>query len=168
MRDNRHTSVGSIVYLNSPLGWIEISGDEDHVNSVSFLIEGKEDSPYVSQPVISCKAQLVEFFECKRKEFSVSLSQAGTDFQRRVWAELERIPFGKTISYQQLAKKLGDPKCIRAAGTANGRNKIAIIVPCHRIIGSNGTLVGYAGGLDKKKWLLEHEAVMNGQQMLSI
>jgi methylated-DNA-[protein]-cysteine S-methyltransferase len=160
--------MNSIAYLNSPIGWIEISGDEEYVSSVSFVIEGKEDSAYVSKPVINCKVQLVEFFECRRKEFSVPLSQSGTDFQKKVWAELERIPFGKTISYQQLAKKLGDPKCIRAAGTANGRNKIAIIVPCHRVIGSNGTLVGYAGGLDKKKWLLEHEASISGQQILAL
>lgn len=89
--------------------------------------------------------------------FTVPLALEGSPFRLRVWEELQHIPYGKTISYRQLARRLGDVKCIRAAGSANGRNPVAIIVPCHRVIGSNGSLVGYAGGMERKKWLLEHE-----------
>lgn len=154
-------------YIDSPVGTIEISGDDDFVSTVVFVNEAKQDSQLLPRVIRDCREQLQEYFAGTRKEFSLKLSQAGTDFQRQVWDELCNIPYGKTISYLQLAKKLGDPKSIRAVGTANGRNNLAIIVPCHRVIGTNGTLVGYAGGLDKKKRLLDFEASMTGQQMLS-
>ena len=154
-------------YIASPVGPIEISGDDDFVSTVTFVNEVKSDTELLPRVIRECKQQLEEYFAGTRKEFSLKLSQAGTDFQRQVWTELCNIPFGKTISYLQLAKNLGDAKSIRAVGTANGRNNLAIIVPCHRVIGSNGTLVGYAGGLDKKKWLLDFEASMTGQQMLN-
>ena len=154
-------------YIDSPVGTIEISGDDDFVSTVVFVNEAKQDSQLLPRVIRDCRKQLQEYFAGTRKEFSLKLSQAGTDFQRQVWDELCNIPYGKTISYLQLAKKLGDPKSIRAVGTANGRNNLAIIVPCHRVIGTNGTLVGYAGGLDKKKRLLDFEASMTGQQMLS-
>ena len=154
-------------YIDSPVGPIEISGDDDFVSTVIFVSELKPESELLPRVIRDCRQQLQEYFAGTRKEFSLKLSQAGTDFQRQVWSELCNIPYGKTISYLQLAKKLGDPKSIRAVGTANGRNNLAIIVPCHRVIGTNGTLVGYAGGLDKKKWLLDFEASMTGQQMLN-
>lgn len=153
-------------YITSPIGPIEISGDDDFVSTVVFVKEAKADTELLPRVIRDCKQQLEEYFAGTRKEFSLKLSQAGTDFQRKVWTELCNIPYGKTISYLQLAKTLGDARSIRAVGTANGRNNLAIIVPCHRVIGSNGTLVGYAGGLDKKKWLLDFEASMTGQQML--
>jgi methylated-DNA-[protein]-cysteine S-methyltransferase len=155
-------------YLSSPVGPIEISGDEDFVSTVSFVDELKVDTNHLPRVIRDCRQQLEEYFAGTRQEFSLSLSQSGTDFQRQVWSELINIPFGKTTSYLQLAKNIGDVKSIRAVGAANGRNNIAIIVPCHRVIGSNGTLVGYAGGLDKKKWLLDFEARMSGQQMLDL
>ena len=99
-----------------------------------------------------------EYFNGKRKFFTLLLSQTGTAFQQNVWNELEKIHYGSTISYHTLSKKLGNAKAIRAVGTANGKNNIAIVIPCHRVIGSNGSLVGYAGELWRKKWLLEHEA----------
>ncbi|MEZ4881989.1 MAG: methylated-DNA--[protein]-cysteine S-methyltransferase, partial [Flavobacteriaceae bacterium] len=102
--------------------------------------------------------QLQEYFEGNRKEFNLKLSPKGTDFQKRVWQQLQQIPFGKTTSYQQMANTLGDPKVIRAAASANGKNPISIIIPCHRVIGSDGSLTGYAGGLHRKKWLLEFES----------
>ena len=105
-----------------------------------------------------CQQQLEAYFAGKLRRFDFPMTQPGTDFQQRVWAELLRIPFGSTISYQALSIRLGDVKAIRAVGTANGRNNLAIVVPCHRVIGSNGSLVGYAGGLARKQWLLEHEA----------
>jgi methylated-DNA-[protein]-cysteine S-methyltransferase len=111
------------------------------------------DSPILKEAM----RQLEEYFDGRRREFDLPLGQAGSVFQQRVWAELCRIPFGKTISYLQLARRLGDEKCIRAAGSANGKNALAIVVPCHRVIGSSGDLVGYGGQLWRKKWLLEHE-----------
>ena len=100
-------------------------------------------------------------------QFSVPVAQTGSDFQQGVWAELLKIPFGETISYLELSKRIGDVKAIRAVGTTNGKNQIAIIVPCHRVIGSNGTLTGYAGGLWRKQWLLEHEMkIKHGVRML--
>nr|MBP6335693.1 methylated-DNA--[protein]-cysteine S-methyltransferase [Bacteroidia bacterium] len=114
-----------------------------------------------------CKNQLSAFFEGNLTAFSVPVRQEGTVFQQKVWAELLKIPYGKTISYLELSKRMGDVKAIRAVGTSNGKNKIAIIVPCHRVIGTNGTLTGYAGGLGRKQWLLEHEMkVMHGVQTL--
>ena len=101
--------------------------------------------------------QLTEYFAGTRREFDLPLIQCGTEFQRRVWAELKKIPYGKTISYGELAKKIGSPKAARAVGGANNKNPIAIVVPCHRVIGSGGALVGYAAGVDKKRFLLELE-----------
>jgi methylated-DNA-[protein]-cysteine S-methyltransferase len=157
-----------VSYMESPMGLIEISGDDEFVRSVLFVEEVKEESEVVSEVIKECRQQLSEYFDGDRREFELSLSQAGTDFQQRVWAQLMTIPYGKTISYMQMAKALGDPKCIRAAGTANGKNQLAIIVPCHRVVGSNGTLVGYAGGLNRKRWLLELEAKMSGALTLSL
>jgi methylated-DNA-[protein]-cysteine S-methyltransferase len=109
--------------------------------------------------------QLEEYFSGSRKEFDIPLDLQGTDFQKKVWTELLKIPYGTTISYKELAIRLGDLKCIRAAGTANGANPVSIIVPCHRVIGSDASLVGYGGGLWRKKWLLEHEglSIVKGQ-----
>ncbi len=156
-------------YYHSPIGWLEISSDEHTLHSVSFNNTRDEKKnpakpPQVLQDTI---LQLHEYFEGVRKEFSLPLNQTGTEFQLKVWNKLTEIPFGKTISYMELAKRLGDVKAIRAAGSANGKNNIAVIVPCHRVIGSNGELVGYAGELWRKKWLLEHEArIEHGLQTL--
>lgn len=146
-----------VTHFSSPIGTLEIAGDEDGISQVLFL----EKSPSVqeSSPILDeCMKQLGEYFENKRTEFELPLNPAGTEFQKSVWKELQNIPFGKTISYMDLAKRLGDPKVIRAAGTANGKNPIAIIIPCHRVIGADGSLTGYAGGLKRKQWLLEHES----------
>ncbi len=109
-------------------------------------------------PFTETCAQLTEYFAGQLHEFDVRLAPAGTEFQKRVWDELYRIPFGASISYGELARRIGQPTASRAVGAANGRNPISIIVPCHRVIGANGTLTGYGGGMDRKKWLLEHEA----------
>ena len=104
------------------------------------------------------KKQFEEYFNGTRKTFDIPLSPEGTEFQKKVWTELLNIPYGETTTYQQMANKLGDPKVIRAAASANGKNPISIVIPCHRVIGSDGSLTGYAGGLHRKKWLLEHES----------
>jgi len=146
-----------VTHFSSPIGTLEITVNENGIKSVLFV----ENEPSIrsSNPVLNeCTKQLSEYFENKRTEFDLPLNPTGTNFQKTVWEELQNIPFGKTISYMNLAKRLGDPKVIRAVGTANGKNPIAIIIPCHRVIGSDGSLTGYAGGLKRKQWLLEHES----------
>ncbi len=149
-----------IAYYASPLGNIRIGCNETCIIEVHFLnkdealINADAEAPPVLQ---QCLDELIEYFQGRRKKFEVPVYQNGTFFQQRVWNELINIPFGKTISYLTLAKRLGDPKVIRAAASTNGKNNIAIIVPCHRVIGSNSDLVGYAGGLWRKKWLLDME-----------
>ncbi len=160
------------IYYKSPLGAIEISGDGLHIHRVSFL--NKEGGPSFDEntldfhPPVSlmlqrCTEQLDDYFSGKLTEFTVSLLQTGTAFQQAVWDLLLQIPYGKTTSYINLSRQTGNVKAIRAVGAANGRNNIAILVPCHRVIGSDGSLVGYAGDCWRKKWLLEHEASCSGR-----
>lgn len=146
------------VFIHTPIGVLEVIGNSEGLSAVVFKdAETGAISKKIPQELKDAVLQLQEYFEGKRKEFSLKLSPKGTDFQKRVWKQLEEIPFGKTMTYQQMANKLGDPKVIRAAASANGKNPISIIIPCHRVIGSDGSLTGYAGGLHRKKWLLEHE-----------
>ncbi|BFM42842.1 methylated-DNA--[protein]-cysteine S-methyltransferase [Flavobacterium sp. CFS9] len=146
------------VYVNSPLGITKIVGDEDGIAIVSVSDVGdnvvSQTIPKVLKEAVS---QLQEYFEGKRTDFNLKLNPKGTDFQQKVWKSLLEIPYGKTISYMDQTKKLGDVKAIRAVASANGKNPLWIVVPCHRVIGTNGSLTGYAGGLSRKKWLLEHE-----------
>lgn len=152
-----------VTYLKSPIGLIKMTGNEKYVTSILFVFEDTEMEPEKSNPVLNkCSKQLTEYFAGKRKEFDVSIDQEGTDFQHSVWDELMKIPFGQTVSYNDIAKNLGDRNSIRAVGSANGKNKISIIVPCHRVIGSDGSLTGYAGGIWRKKWLLNHEKEFSG------
>ena len=143
-------------FINSPLGITTIIGDENGISVISVSDEGNVsiEIPTILQEAIS---QLNDYFEGKRTDFDFKLNPKGTDFQKKVWNELLEIPFGKTMSYLELAKKLGDVKAIRAVASANGKNPLWIIIPCHRVIGTDGSLTGYAGGLWRKKWLLEHE-----------
>lgn len=145
----------------SPIGRIKIVADTDCIHALTFIEASDFSSNTVeidSPPVIhQCIDELIEYFNGSRTQFTVPIHQAGTDFQQKVWRELYEVPYAKTMSYAELAKKLGDPKVIRAAAAANGKNKIAIIVPCHRIIGSDRNLTGFAWGLPRKKWLLQHE-----------
>jgi methylated-DNA-[protein]-cysteine S-methyltransferase len=143
-------------FISSPLGITKIEGDEKGVAVISVLSEG-ELSTTIPNQLQEAVLQLQEYFEGKRQDFTFKLNPKGTDFQQKVWQELRNIPFGKTISYLDLSKKLGDVKAIRAAASANGKNPIWIVIPCHRVIGTDGSLTGYAGGLWRKKWLLEHE-----------
>lgn len=127
------------------------------ITELSTATKLRSDDPYL----FGIFNQLKEYFAGTRKEFDVTLDIEGTDFQKRVWNELRNIPYGKTISYKTLSEKLGDVKAIRAVGKANGQNPIAIIIPCHRVIGANGNLVGYAGGLALKEKLLHLEGALN-------
>lgn len=145
-------------FYESKVGIIEVKGKEGLIEGINFVEDIPQTVP-VNLPdyLQECVAQLDEYFNHSRKEFTVKFKLNGTEFQNRVWSQLLNIPFGKTMSYLELAEKLGDPLVIRAAASANGKNKLAIIVPCHRVIGSNRELIGYAGGLWRKKILLNHE-----------
>lgn len=153
------------VFINTPLGTAKIKGDELGVSVISILQEGEMCSAssltLVSKTIpLELKdavKQLQEYFEGKRTTFNFPINPKGTDFQQKVWKALLEIPYGKTTSYLELSKKLGDVKAIRAVASANGKNPLWIVVPCHRVIGSDSSLTGYAGGLWRKKWLLEHE-----------
>lgn len=142
--------------IDTPLGNLNIEGDELGIQKISFE-ETVRITPVIPVCLQEAIKQLMEYFEGKRTEFKLLLNPHGTEFQKKVWQELSKIPFGKTKSYQEIANQLGDTKVIRAAASANGKNPIAIIIPCHRVIGSNGSLTGYAGGLHRKKWLLDFE-----------
>lgn len=156
-------------YLESPIGDLLVVGDGEHVTRL-YLPNHKrgvmpDDSWRRSKtPFEQAQQELAEYFAGERRTFEVPLRAAGTPFQQRVWQELVRIPFGVTISYAELARRVGQPNASRAVGNANGRNPISIIVPCHRVIGADGRLTGYAGGLDNKRWLLDWE---RGERPLS-
>ncbi len=145
------------IHIKTPLGTAEIIGDVNGVSAITILDIEKELSTEIPESMKLCVSELHEYFNSKRTDFTFKLQLQGTEFQQKVWQELQNIPFGKTISYLHLAKKLGDVKVIRAAASANGKNRLWIVIPCHRVIGSDGSLTGYAGGLWRKKWLLEHE-----------
>ena len=145
-------------YLKTPVGTLQIKGSALGLQSIHFLDIEIATSEEIPEALLSAVTQLKEYFNKTRTQFQLKLNPEGTVFQKKVWRQLETIPFGKTTSYQRLANKLGDPKVIRAAASANGKNPIAIVIPCHRVIGSDGSLTGYAGGLYRKKWLLEHES----------
>ena len=151
-------------FIQSPLGITKIVGDENGISIISILSEG-EISKKIPKNLKECVSQLREYFDAQRNEFTFKLNPYGTDFQQKVWQELLNIPFGKTMSYLDLSKKLGDVKAIRAVASANGRNPLWIVVPCHRVIGTDGSLTGYAGGLWRKKWLLEHESSSKQQSL---
>ena len=146
-------------YMKSPIGVVKIEADEQNITSVRLAKLGEEPKDIDGLPphVKQCIEQMNEYFAGKRRIFTVPVKQQGTEFQKRVWDKLREIPFGTTISYLELSKRLGNPKLPRAVGAANGKNKLWIIVPCHRVIGSDGGLTGYAGGVPCKLQLLEHE-----------
>ncbi len=154
-------------YYHSPIGIIGIESSDTTIGAVFFADREGDASKNLPEVLLQCLTELDEYFAGKRKDFSVSLNQEGTEFQKKVWNHLMGIPFGKTVSYLDIAKRMANAKSIRAVGGANGKNKIAIIVPCHRVIGHNFELVGYAGGKWRKQWLLEHEGAINiGQRTL--
>ena len=151
-----------IDYFETPLGELELTSSSQHLLSVLFV--KTEKTTLDKQPVLpseintEAKKQLDLYFKKEITQFNLPLHPAGTDFQKSVWNELVKIPFGTTISYLTLAKKLGDVNSIRAAASANGKNPITIIIPCHRVIGADGKLVGYSGDMWRKQWLLNHES----------
>jgi len=143
-------------FLKTQLGYLEINGTEKGISKIEFLSFRVRINrvPAILKP---CVNELKEYFQGKRREFTIKLDLTGSEFQLKVWNELLKIPYGTTISYFELAKRVGDAKALRAVGGANGTNPVVILVPCHRVIGRNGKLIGYGGGIKRKKWLLEHE-----------
>jgi methylated-DNA-[protein]-cysteine S-methyltransferase len=159
-------------YYNSPIGMLEILANGSAISSVEFV---KEDPSQIDlsenenikegiQVLKDCVLQLEEYFQGERRDFSLRLEPEGTDFQKRAWEQLKKIRYGETISYGEQARRMGDDKASRAVGGANGKNKISIIIPCHRVIGKNGKLVGFGAGLWRKKWLLNHEQRLQNKE----
>jgi methylated-DNA-[protein]-cysteine S-methyltransferase len=145
-------------YYDSKVGILEIEGIEKAITKVNFSDKKKIKSDPNLPPIIKkCLKQLDEYFKGKRQNFSLELQLEGTNFQKKVWEQLQRIPYGETASYKDVAVAIGNEKAVRAVGGANGMNNIAIIIPCHRVIGADGNLVGFGGGLWRKVWLLNHE-----------
>ena len=150
--------------FKSPIGKLRVAVDERGLRYVLFD-SNKHPPKHISDwlrdcsPTRQAREQLLQYFAGERKTFELAISFDGTEFQQRTWNQLASIPYGKTWSYSDLAIRVGSPKAVRAVGSANGRNPIPIVLPCHRVIGSNGSLTGFGGGLPIKKWLLEHEGV---------
>lgn len=144
-------------FIHTPLGITCLKGSKDGLNAITVLNEEVKTSDIIPEALEDAVYQLKEYFAGERTTFDLKLVPEGTDFQKKVWQALQNIPFGKTMSYLELSRKLGDEKAIRAVASANGKNPLWIVVPCHRVIGSDGSLTGYAGGIWRKKWLLEHE-----------
>ncbi|WP_033959672.1 methylated-DNA--[protein]-cysteine S-methyltransferase [Psychroserpens jangbogonensis] len=151
--------------IKSPLGYTKIVGDEEGVCEVTILNSEEKETDIIPVELEDCVTQLKEYFEGTRTEFDLILNPQGTTFQNKVWKQLQQIPFGKTFSYLELSRQLGDIKAIRAVANANGKNPLWIIIPCHRVIGSDGSLTGYGGGLYRKQWLLEHESPYKQQTL---
>lgn len=154
-----------VAYINTPLGVAKITGNSEGLSSIIVLDSEEPLTDVIPESLEDAFYQLNEYFEGIRTEFQLDLNPEGTEFQKKVWLELQNIPYGRTASYMELSKLIGDPKAIRAVGAANGRNPLWIVVPCHRVIGSDGSLTGYAGGLHRKKWLLDHESPHKQQSL---
>jgi len=148
-------------YIQSKIGYLIIVASEQYVQEIRFSDE-QPDRGETNEITSKCVLQLKEYFAGERREFDMPVHAKGTEFQVRVWEELMKVPFGQQVTYQDLAEKVGDIKMARAIGMASSKNRISIIVPCHRIIGSSGKLTGYAAGLWRKDWLLKHERLVAG------
>lgn len=152
-----------ISYYSSPIGWIEITATREGISSVLFVEnQTKAVSEQLPKFILDCQIQLDEYFKGHRLTFDLPLIVKGTEFQVQVWEELAKIPYGKLTTYKALAYKLKTPAAIRAIGNANSRNRLCLIIPCHRVVGSDTNMVGYAGGIWRKEWLIEHEASNGG------
>lgn len=153
------------VYIQTPLGTTYIAGDSNGISEISTIEQSVPVSDVIPEELQLCVTQLQSYFKGELTEFTFKMNPQGTDFQKRVWQQLLTIPYGTTTSYAELTRQLGDMKAIRAVASANGKNPLWIAVPCHRVIGSDGSLTGYAGGLWRKKWLLEHESPAKQQSL---
>lgn len=158
----------SHIALETPIGWLRIEGHDEGITAIEYC----EEDPGEEVPIYPCleeaRDQLKEYFSGTRKEFNLTLAAEGTSFQTEVWDSLTDIPFGKTVSYIDVAAAIKNVKAVRAVGSANGKNPISIVVPCHRVIGASGKMTGYASGIWRKKWLLDHEAKLSSGYQQSL
>ncbi len=152
-------------FIKTPLGIAQLLGDKNGLSRITILDDQQKEDDIIPETLEDAVCQIREYFKGQRKVFDLHLSPQGTDFQKRVWKALLKIPFGRTASYLDLSKSLGNAKTIRAVAAANAKNPLWVVVPCHRIIGSDGSLTGYAGGLHRKQWLLEHESPVKQQKL---
>lgn len=157
----------SKAFLKTPLGNAILEGDSEGISKLTLTEEAPEINSKPALELLEAINQLQQYFLGELKEFNLKINPQGTDFQKKVWQALLTIPYGKTTSYMDLAKELGDPLAIRAVAAANGKNPLWILIPCHRVIGSDGSLTGYAGGLWRKKWLLDHEQPVKQQKLFA-
>ena len=146
-----------VTYYKTPIGIARIIGDDDGISSITVVDSVMETSTKIPECLQDCVLQLEEYFQKKRTTFNLKLNPQGTEFQKEVWKALGQIKYGETKSYLKQSEEMGDVKAIRAVASANGKNPIWIVIPCHRVIGSDGSLTGYSGGIWRKRWLLEHE-----------
>jgi methylated-DNA-[protein]-cysteine S-methyltransferase len=155
-------------FYKSPVGILEIAASNSVIISVSFAeaepVEVTPDEPII----LECKNQLELYFNGQLKEFNLPLKPSGSEFQKKVWEQLLKIPFGTVVSYEYIARKLGDAGLVRAVGMANNKNRIPIIIPCHRVVGKNGEMIGYGGGIWRKKWLLQHERKFSAVKQMEL
>ena len=157
---------GYTAFYESEIGLLKITATSQAITSIRFEEEPAPGEPVTGPTVLAdCLLQLDEYFKGTRKVFSLPLEPEGSRFQQVVWRQLAAIPYGQTVSYLDVAEAIGNKQAVRAVGSANGQNRIAIVIPCHRVIGRNGQLTGYGGGLWRKAWLLRHEAGFSGQQL---
>lgn len=156
MEENLH-----IAFWKSPIGYLKLTASSEYLIKIEFSEFHEIHNNTLSEILVITQKQLSEYFNGKRKFFNVNLKPEGSVFQKKIWNIVQDVPFGKTASYLEIAKRSGSANNTRAVGLANGKNPIPIIIPCHRIIGSNGKLTGYAGGIDRKKWLLHHELLFS-------
>jgi methylated-DNA-[protein]-cysteine S-methyltransferase len=152
----------SALYYKSPIGWLEIVGIKEGIQGIRFVDKSGRDSPDPPACLVLCRKQLDEYFQGKGTTFAVPLVLDGTPFQKSVWRALLEVPYGSWTTYGEVARTIGRPRAARAVGQANNRNPVVIVVPCHRVVGNGGELVGYGSGLWRKEWLLEHEGVIEG------
>lgn len=155
-----------ITYLDSPLGWLKITTSSKELISISFETDVAASSPETPRIQSRIIQQLQDYFKGERKDFDIPLAPVGTEFQKQIWKLVQQISYGETASYLNIAIASGSEKNTRAVGLANGKNPIPIVIPCHRILGSNGKLTGYSGGLERKRWLLLHEQQNSDKQLL--
>jgi methylated-DNA-[protein]-cysteine S-methyltransferase len=157
-----------VAYFKTPIGFVRITEEDGFISSIYLLDDEFEETPPETPLLQEAVRQLDEYFKGDRKDFDLPLKQQGSVFQQRVWDQLGKIEYGKTISYLQQSKLMGDPLSIRAMASANGKNHLVIVVPCHRVIGSDGSLTGFGCGIWRKKWLLEHEARVMGHGQMEL
>jgi len=156
------------IYHNTPIGFVRITEEDGFITSV-YLLDGEFEAEAAPTPLLKMAVQqLDEYFAGERRVFDLPLKQRGSDFQQKVWEQLSKIEYGKTISYLQQSKLMSNPLGIRAIASANGKNHLVIVVPCHRVIGSDGSLTGFGCGVWRKKWLLEHEARVMGHGQITL